>query len=134
AEVPEAGESLAKGLISASDLRAVEDEAIRGAVELQRSAGLRSATDGEFRRGSWHMDFIYQLHGVGKSDQKLHVTFHNKGGDIEWTPDGLKVDAKVDLDGVIFGEHFEYLKSIVDPSVTAKQTIPSPSMVAYRGG
>jgi 5-methyltetrahydropteroyltriglutamate--homocysteine methyltransferase len=80
------------------------------------------------------MDFIYQLHGVGKSDEKLHVKFHNAAGDIEFSPAGLRVQDKVGLDGVIFGQHFEYLKSIVDGRITPKQTIPSPSMVYYRGG
>ncbi|MFD2417671.1 5-methyltetrahydropteroyltriglutamate--homocysteine S-methyltransferase [Amycolatopsis pigmentata] len=134
AELHHAREAFGSGEISADDLRAVEDEAIRGAVELQRSAGLASATDGEFRRGSWHMDFIYQLKGVAKSEERLHVRFHNPAGDIEFNPAGLKVGAKVDLDGVIFGDAFTFLKSIVDPSVTPKLTIPSPSMIYYRGG
>ena len=134
AALHEARASFAEGLISATDLRAVEDTAIRDVVELQRAAGLRSATDGEFRRAAWHMDFIYQLHGIGKSAEKLHITFHNPAGDLDFSPAGLKVHDKVGLDGVIFGEHFAFLKSIVDPSVTPKQTIPSPSMVYYRGG
>jgi len=54
----------AEGRIDARALRAVEDDAIREAVVMQRDAGLRSATDGEFRRASWHMDFIYRLGGV----------------------------------------------------------------------
>jgi 5-methyltetrahydropteroyltriglutamate--homocysteine methyltransferase len=134
ATLHDAREQFAKGVISATDLRAVEDEAIRGAVELQRSAGLRSATDGEFRRAAWHMDFIYQLRGITQSSEKLHVKFHNAAGDLEFSPAGLKVHDKVGLDEVIFGAHFTYLKSIVDSNVTPKQTIPSPSMVYYRGG
>ncbi|HET6504763.1 MAG TPA: 5-methyltetrahydropteroyltriglutamate--homocysteine S-methyltransferase, partial [Amycolatopsis sp.] len=134
ARLHEARESFAGGAISAAELRAVEDEAIRGAVELQRSAGLSSATDGEFRRGSWHMDFIYRLRGITKSTESLHVKFHNAAGDIEFNPAGLKVDDKVGLDEVIFGADFAYLKSIVESPVTPKQTIPSPSMVYYRGG
>ena len=134
AELHRAREEFAKGALTADALRAVEDEAIRGVVQMQRSAGLRSATDGEFRRASWHMDFIYRLHGVGKTDEKLHVTFHNAAGDIEFSPAGLKVHDKVGLDDVIFGDHFAFLKSIVDSGVTPKQTIPSPSMVYYRGG
>ncbi|HXD69573.1 MAG TPA: hypothetical protein VN615_06905, partial [Gaiellales bacterium] len=51
----------AEGRIDAGALRAVEDDAVREAVAMQRDAGLRSVTDGEFRRASWHMDFIYQL-------------------------------------------------------------------------
>ncbi|GHF55565.1 5-methyltetrahydropteroyltriglutamate--homocysteine methyltransferase [Amycolatopsis bartoniae] len=134
AELHEARTKFAEGSITADQLRAVEDEAIRGVVELQRAAGLQSATDGEFRRASWHMDFIYQLGGIGKSEEQLHVKFHNAAGDIEFNPAGLKVHDKVRLDGVIFGQHFEFLKSIVDGRITPKQTIPSPSMVYYRGG
>jgi 5-methyltetrahydropteroyltriglutamate--homocysteine methyltransferase len=52
------------GKIDAAALKAVEDDAIRDAVALQREVGLRGATDGEFRRASWHMDFIYALGGV----------------------------------------------------------------------
>ncbi|WAL65999.1 5-methyltetrahydropteroyltriglutamate--homocysteine S-methyltransferase [Amycolatopsis cynarae] len=129
-----ARERFARGEIGADELGAAEDEAIRGAVEMQRAAGLRSATDGEFRRSSWHMDFIYQLRGITKSDEKLHVQFHNPAGDIEFSPSGLRVVDRIGLDGVVFGTHFEFLKSVVDARITPKQTIPSPSMVYYRGG
>ena len=59
-----ARQQFAAGQISAEQLRAVEDDAIREVVQMQRDVGLQSATDGEFRRASWHMDFIYQLGGV----------------------------------------------------------------------
>jgi 5-methyltetrahydropteroyltriglutamate--homocysteine methyltransferase len=134
ARVHEAREKLASGAITAADLRQVEDEAIREVVDMQRGAGLRSATDGEFRRATWHMDFIYQLHGIGKSEEKLHVTFHNAAGDVDWEPAALRVHDRIGLDGTIFGEDFAFLKSIVEPGITPKQTIPSPSMVYYRGG
>ncbi|GAA1219668.1 5-methyltetrahydropteroyltriglutamate--homocysteine S-methyltransferase [Prauserella alba] len=130
----EARTQAAQGAITAEQLRAVEDEAIRGVVDMQRKVGLRSATDGEFRRSSWHMDFIYQLDGISASDEKLHVTFRNAGGELEFSPSGLKVDGTVGLRHPIFGDHFDFLKSIVDTGVTPKLTIPSPSMVYYRGG
>ncbi|MEU6645127.1 5-methyltetrahydropteroyltriglutamate--homocysteine S-methyltransferase [Saccharomonospora sp. NPDC046836] len=133
-QLHEARDRAARGEITVEQLRAVEDDAIRAVVELQRKAGLRSATDGEFRRASWHMDFIYQLDGVSKSDERLHVKFHNAAGDLEFSPPGLQVGGKVGLSTPIFGDHFGYLKSIVDPGVTPKLTIPSPSMVYYRGG
>ncbi|UJW32727.1 5-methyltetrahydropteroyltriglutamate--homocysteine S-methyltransferase [Saccharothrix sp. AJ9571] len=129
-----ARERRAKNEITAVELRTVEDEAIREVVELQRSAGLRSATDGEFRRGSWHMDFIYRLRGIGKSDEQLHVTFHNEQGDLEFSPSAFRVNDRIGLNEVVFADDFTYLKSTVDESVTPKQTIPSPSMVYYRGG
>lgn len=134
AELHRAREDFARGAIGADDLKAVEDRAIRDVVAMQREVGLRSATDGEFRRASWHMDFIYQLDGVSRSDEKLHVKFHNAAGDLEFSPAGLKVDGKVGLSRTIFGDHFTFLKSIVDESQTPKQTIPSPSMIYYRGG
>ena len=129
-----AREQRAAGEISAHDLRAVEDAAIRDVVRMQRDVGLRSATDGEFRRTSWHMDFIYRLGGIRPTDQKIQVHFHNADGDLDFESAALAVDAPVRLAETIFGEDFTFLKSIVDPEVTAKLTIPSPSMVHYRGG
>ena len=58
------------GSIAAEQLRAVEDDAIRDVVKMQRDVGLQSATDGEFRRASWHMDFIYQLGGIEKRPRR----------------------------------------------------------------
>jgi 5-methyltetrahydropteroyltriglutamate--homocysteine methyltransferase len=122
------------GEITAEQLGAVEDDTIRDVVKMQRAAGLSSATDGEFRRSSWHMDFIYALGGVSRSDERLHVKFHNLAGDLEFSPPGLQVDGKVRLDEPIFARHFEFLKAHVGAGVTPKLTIPSPSMVYYRGG
>jgi 5-methyltetrahydropteroyltriglutamate--homocysteine methyltransferase len=129
-----AREDKAAGRISADDLRAIEDRAIRDVVQMQKDVGLQSATDGEFRRSSWHMDFIYRLGGIDPSDGKIQVKFHNAEGDLEFTAAALSVHAPIRLTETIFGDDFLYLRSIVDPSVTAKLTIPSPSMVHYRGG
>ena len=63
---------------AAEALRTVEDEAIRDAVQMQEEVGLQAATDGEFRRGSWHMDFIYQLDGISKTSDGLKVQFRNE--------------------------------------------------------
>ncbi|MBP2325065.1 5-methyltetrahydropteroyltriglutamate--homocysteine methyltransferase [Kibdelosporangium banguiense] len=117
-----------------ADLRSVEDQAIRDVVQLQRDAGLQSATDGEFRRTSWHMDFIYRLGGISKGDDKIKVQFHNADGDLEFTSAALHVDGPISLPETIFADHFTFLKSVVEPGVTPKLTIPSPSMVHYRGG
>jgi 5-methyltetrahydropteroyltriglutamate--homocysteine methyltransferase len=123
----------AAGRLSAEELRAEEDAAIAAAVAMQQRAGLQSATDGEFRRATWHMDFIYQIGGISKAPGNLAVKFHNPSGDIEWTPAALHVGSKLRMDKTIFGEDFQYLQSIAGPSV-AKLTIPSPNMVHYRGG
>src|SRR4051794_40157461 len=115
-------------------LREVEDAAIRDVVALQRDAGLRSATDGEFRRTSWHMDFIYQLEGIDPTDQKLAVHFHNKGGDLDFEAAALSVHDRVGLGDTIFGDAFSFLQSVATDEQVPKLTIPSPNMVHYRGG
>jgi 5-methyltetrahydropteroyltriglutamate--homocysteine methyltransferase len=111
----------------------VEDAAILDAVRLQREAGLESATDGEFRRASWHMDFIYSLDGIGKAPGELKVEFRNADGTIEFTPAAMHVDGRIGLGETIFGEDFAFLRDAGE-GVTPKLTIPSPSMVHYRGG
>jgi 5-methyltetrahydropteroyltriglutamate--homocysteine methyltransferase len=128
-----AREEHAAGRLSLDELRAVEDDAIRHAVAMQDDIGLRSATDGEFRRAAWHMDFIYQLGGVGQADERMTVRFRNADGVIEWTPAALRVHDRVTLRQPIFAQAFTFLRNTVTTAVP-KLTIPSPSMVHYRGG
>ncbi len=121
--------------IDAQRLRAVEDAAIADIVAMQAQVGLQSATDGEFRRTTWHMDFIYQLGGISKAPGNLAVQFRNAEGVIEWTPAALHIGSKLKLDHTIFADDFSYLQSLVaGSSRTPKLTIPSPNMVHYRGG
>jgi 5-methyltetrahydropteroyltriglutamate--homocysteine methyltransferase len=125
----------AAGRIDDAGLRAVEDEAIADAVRMQRDIGLRTATDGEFRRATWHMDFIYAIAGISRVDGEGRVVhFKNADGSIDWAPAGLHVDGPLSIDEPIFGDHFRYLRGVASPDQTAKLTIPSPSMVHYRGG
>ena len=123
----------AAGRIPNEELRGVEDDAIREVVAMQRDVGLQSATDGEFRRASWHMDFIYRLGGVSRAPEHLRVQFRNPTGTIEFTSAALKIDGKVRLEQTIFGEDFQTLQTMVT-AATPKLTIPSPNMVHYRGG
>ena len=88
----QAREDHAAGRIDAAELRALEDDAIREVVAMQEDVGLRSATDGEFRRASWHMDFIYQLDGITKEAGHIAVRFLNENGELEFTPAALHVD------------------------------------------
>ncbi len=129
-----AREDHAAGRIDDNELEAAENEAIREVVQLQRDVGLRTATDGEFRRASWHMDFIYSLDGVTKAPGDLKVQFHNEEGDIEFTPAAMRIDSKLGVSETIFGDAFRFLQSCISPQQTPKLTIPSPSMVHYRGG
>ena len=107
---PAARDDAAAGRIDADELRSIEDDAIRETVRRQEEVGLRSATDGEFRRESWHMDFIYQLDGITKEAGHITVTFHNEQGDIEFTPAALHVDGKLGVSRTIFGDDFRYLR------------------------
>jgi 5-methyltetrahydropteroyltriglutamate--homocysteine methyltransferase len=128
-----AREEARSGRISAAELKAAEDDAVRGAARMQQELGLRGITDGEFRRGSWHMDFLYQFGGVTKQQDSLTIRFHNDQGDIEFQPASLRVTGKLTLDKVIFADEFKFLQSCVTTGVP-KLTIPSPSMMTYRGG
>jgi 5-methyltetrahydropteroyltriglutamate--homocysteine methyltransferase len=133
AELTRAREDYKQGRITAEQLREAEDRAIRDVVKMQEDIGLKGITDGEFRRSSWHMDFLYQIGGVRKVQENITVHFHSDKGDVDFTPSGLKVVDKLKLDKCIFGDHFDYLKSVVTKG-TPKLTIPSPSMMHYRGG
>ncbi|MEU7863633.1 5-methyltetrahydropteroyltriglutamate--homocysteine S-methyltransferase [Nonomuraea sp. NPDC049141] len=124
----------ARESLTGEALREVEDEAIREVVRRQEELGLQAATDGEFRRASWHMDFIYQLGGIGQATgEHITVRFHNEQGDLEFTPAAMRVHDKIRLDEPIFADHFTFLRDTVTTAVP-KLTIPSPSMVHYRGG
>jgi 5-methyltetrahydropteroyltriglutamate--homocysteine methyltransferase len=128
-----ARDDFAQGQITAAELRRVEDDAIRKIVAMQEEVGLRSATDGEFRRASWHMDFIYQLDGISKAPGEITVQFFNEKGKIEFTPAAIHIDGKLGVSRTIFGDDFAFLQETVTKNVP-KLTVPSPSMVHYRGG
>jgi 5-methyltetrahydropteroyltriglutamate--homocysteine methyltransferase len=123
----------AAGELDDDGLRAVEDDAIRQVVAQQEGIGLQSATDGEFRRTSWHMDFIYALGGISRSEAHLTVQFRNPSGAIEFESAALKVDGPIRLEQPIFADAFDFLAAATTTAVP-KLTIPSPSMVHYRGG
>jgi len=122
------------GELDHAGLRAVEDQAIRDAVALQKEAGLQVATDGEFRRAFWNNDFMWALGGVEREDHNpVNVHFRNSEGDVSFAAPGARVVAPITLPETIFAEHFTFLKSIVGPDVTPKITIPSPSQL-FRAG
>lgn len=125
----------ARGDLDDEQLREVEDDAIREAVRMQEDVGMQTATDGEFRRTSWHMDFIYRIQGVNRADGEIEVKFRNPAGTLEFTSAALVVDAPVRIQDPIFGDDFSFLRSVAEGTgLTPKLTIPSPSMVHYRGG
>src|SRR4029077_8223471 len=109
----------------------VEDRAIAEVVKMQEDAGLQSITDGEFRRTYFHVDFLEQLGGV-KSD--IPVTIKKPDGTEELAPPVMRVIDKVRHVKDIQLADFQYLKSRLAQGVVAKVTIPSPTMLHFRGG
>lgn len=89
AKLLEAREGFAAGNVSADELRSIEDDAIRDVVQMQSDVGLRSVTDGEFRRSSWHMDFIYEIDGISKVEENITVHFQSDEGEVDFTPSPL---------------------------------------------
>ncbi|HEY8508063.1 MAG TPA: hypothetical protein VIL32_06895, partial [Steroidobacteraceae bacterium] len=121
------------GQLDSDALRAAEDNAIREIVRKQEDAGMRTVTDGELRRSSWHMDFLCRLGGVTPVRDSLKLQFHSESGDVEFTGSTAKVTGRLHLEKPVFGEDFTFLKSVTRRGVP-KLTIPSPSMLHYRGG
>jgi len=133
-ELLRAREDHQAGRLSAEELRRVEDRAISDAARMQQEVGLIGVTDGEFRRGSWHMDFLYQIGGVAKTDRVLRIQFRNEAGPVEAALGAFQIGGKLTFNKTIFAEDFAYLKSVAPTGTVAKLTIPSPSMLHYRGG
>ncbi len=127
----EAREQRSKGEITPEQLRAVEDKAITEIVKFQEDVGLQSVTDGEFRRTYFHIDFLEQLGGV-KTD--IPVTIEKPDGTQELAPPVMRVTNQVRHVKDIQRADFEYLKSQVSAGRTPKVTIPSPTMLHFRGG
>ncbi len=132
AKLLQAREEHKQGRLPAAQLRRIEDRAIRDVVRMQEDIGLLGVTDGEYRRGSWHMDFLYQIGGVTKAQDNLKVQFRNQQGLLEFTAAALRVASRLQLQKCIFGEDFQFLQSAA--KATPKLSIPSPSMMHYRGG
>jgi len=131
-ELLKAREDFKNGKIQAAELRRAEDAAIKAGIKMQEEIGLHGVTDGEMRRSSWHMDFLYQIGGVVKTQDNIKVQFKNEQGVTEFTPSGVRITGKLKLGKTIFGEDFDFVKQ--NTKQTPKLTIPSPSMLHYRGG
>jgi 5-methyltetrahydropteroyltriglutamate--homocysteine methyltransferase len=121
---------LAAGEISQAALARVEDEAIIAAVAKQRDLGLTAVTDGEFRRAMWHFDFLEGLDGVEAFTTDHGIAFQSG---IETKPKGLRVTGKIGFSGHPMVDHFTFVRDHAGGGV-AKMTIPSPSVLHYRGG
>ncbi len=131
-ELARARDERQRGNITAAELARVEDKAIRDAVKLQEDVGLKSVTDGEFRRQSWNRDFLEKFAGVEVVEGRISVRFHSSEGAIETKPTGFRIVGKLGRPRPIFVDHFKFLKSVAH--ATPKVTIPSPTLLHFRGG
>jgi 5-methyltetrahydropteroyltriglutamate--homocysteine methyltransferase len=131
-EVATAREEHAAGRITAAQLRAIEDKAVRDAVRMQEEVGLEAVTDGEMRRQTWHLDFYHRIGGIEKSRERVKVPFRTDASDVPFETEGLWISRKLKLDQPIFGEDFTFLKSVAKS--VPKLTIPSPTVAHRRGG
>ena len=109
----------------------MEDAEIRRIVRRQEEVGLEAVTDGEFRRDYWYLDFMWRVGGVERGDGSYMLRFRNQAGKVEAPVPSFRVTGKLRLEETIFGDDFAFLKDIA--GVAPKLTIPSPSMLHYRG-
>ncbi len=119
-----------KGELAAAKLKAIEDREIAKIIRRQEDIGLESVTDGEFRRAFWHYDFLEHLDGVEGywQEQGQGIQFHG----VQTKPKAVRVVGKLGFTSHPMVDHFRYVKAAT--KVTAKMTIPSPSMLHYRSG
>lgn len=125
--IKDAREAVQEGNISSEELRSTEDEEIEKLVDKQVSAGLKSVTDGEFRRSWWHLDFMWGLDGVEKATTESGLKFQG----IETRNETANITGKIDFSAHPFIEDYQYLKSIVPEGVMARQTFPSAVQFLY---
>src|SRR5215813_15055848 len=121
AAIKDARAKHAKGAITAADLKAVEDREVEAIVRKQEEIGLQLATDGEYRRSWWHLDFYWGLTGCEKMILDHGIKFHG----VETRPEGIRISGKLDFppDHPML-DHFRFLKA--HTKVTPKMCIPSP--------
>lgn len=110
--------------ISREELTQIEDECITDLVQKEKAAGLHVITDGEFRRATWHLDFMWGFDGVSHTPTKTGLPFHGEAAMI----DDTYITGKVGVSGTHpFVEHFKFVKQFEDENTIAKQTIPAPA-------
>lgn len=113
-----------EGKIDAAALKKVEDEAITELVSKIKELGYHVITDGEFRRATWHLDFMWGFDGIGHTPAKTGLPFHGEAAMV----DDTYIVGKIGLTGEHpFVDHFRFVKALEDENTVAKQTIPSPA-------
>src|SRR5579864_151765 len=128
----EARAAAERGTMAAAELARLQQAAIRDVVRLQEQIGLKVVTDGEYNRHSWQRDFLLKIGSVKPMASQLSVRFHSAAGARDHTPPSLQVVGKLSRPAGIFVDDFKFLKTVA--KATPKITIPSPTIVHFRGG
>lgn len=113
----------AEGKITAKELKTVEDKAIIELVAKQKAAGYHVITDGEFRRATWHLDFMWGFKGIAHEKTKKGIAFHGEAALI----DDTWLTGKISVENHPFVAHFKFVKALEDEQTVAKQTMPAPA-------
>jgi 5-methyltetrahydropteroyltriglutamate--homocysteine methyltransferase len=132
--VREARKAFEAGKMSEEALREIQRAAIPGVVRLQEEIGFRAVTDGEYNRGGWQRDFLLSFENVALIPSRVPVRFHRADGVTLQQPPTMQITGKLARVRPIFVDDFRFLKSIVSPGTVPKITIPSPTILHFRGG
>jgi len=123
-KLKEARNQFDNGSIGYDELKKVEDESITELITKVKELGYHVITDGEFRRATWHLDFMWGFDGVGHTPTKTGLPFHGEDAMV----DDTYLVGKVGIKGEHpFVEHFKFVKQFEDENTVAKQTMPSPA-------
>ena len=124
ARLKKARRSFDEGKVSYEELKKVEDDAITELIEKTKELGYHVITDGEFRRATWHLDFMWGFDGIGHTPTTTGLPFHGEAAMV----DDTFINGKVGISGEHpFVEHFRFVKAFEDENTVAKQTMPSPA-------
>ena len=132
AALVEARRAAEAGTLPAEELRRIQEGAIREVVRMQEGIGLKSITDGEYNRTWWQRDFLLKLDNVTQAASRLAVRFHTAEGVTERSPAALRVTGKLARPRPIFVDDLAFLRSVT--KATPKVTVPSPTVLHFRGG
>ncbi|HEY1246785.1 MAG TPA: 5-methyltetrahydropteroyltriglutamate--homocysteine S-methyltransferase [Hyphomicrobiaceae bacterium] len=132
AALVEARKAAEAGRLPTEELRRIQEEAIREVAWMQEEIGLKSITDGEYNRTWWQRDFLLKLDNVAQAPSRIAVRFHTAEGVTERSPASLTVTGRLGRPQPIFVDDFAFLKSVTKQ--TPKVTIPSPTVLHFRGG
>ncbi|MGN1060401.1 MAG: 5-methyltetrahydropteroyltriglutamate--homocysteine S-methyltransferase [Candidatus Coproplasma sp.] len=122
-ELKKARKDFSQGKISREELTAAEDKAIVDLVAKQKAAGYKVICDGEFRRATWHLDFMWGFTGVGHKRTLTGIPFHGEAALI----DDTYLTDKISVENHPFVAHYKFVKALEDENTVAKQTMPAPA-------